>query len=192
MHRNQQETVKEKSIILYSTGEHRPSDCQIRRVVEIRESAPRNSNFPVLLRRDRHRRSACQILGGAWKVDVSKCEPRKSHRHVELVWNSSQRPSGTEAGTCVHCKTKQCVEAEDEHVYSSGSTQTPGEDAESEEVVSSSSSSSSSSTSSSPRPAWQGTTRLQRLQRASRGHRVSATCGASRPPPATSAPWKPD
>ena len=44
----------------------------------------------------------------------------------------------------IHCRTKQCVEAGDELVYSSGSTQTPVEDEESEEDASSSSSSSSS------------------------------------------------
>ena len=44
----------------------------------------------------------------------------------------------------IHCKTKQSVEDGDEPVYSSGSTQTPGEDEEHCEEVSSSSSSFSS------------------------------------------------
>ena len=53
-------------------------------------------------------------------------------------------PAGTEAGTCIHCRTKQCAEDGDEPVYSPGNTQTPVEDEESEEVATSSSSSCSS------------------------------------------------
>ena len=135
---NIQKSSLRKVHALYSNGERRTSDCHIRRLVEIRDSAARNSNFPVLLRLERHQTGACQIPGDAWEVQVSKCGPRKRHLHVGIVWNSSQKASGTEAGTCIHCKNKQRVEDGDGPVYSSGSTQTPGADAQSEEVVSSS------------------------------------------------------
>ena len=61
------------------------------------------------------------------------------------MWKSVPESLRTEAGTCIHCKTKQCAEDGDEPVHSSGSTQTPSEDEEHEEVASCASSSSSSS-----------------------------------------------
>ena len=62
---------------------------------------------------------------GAWKVQVSMSEKRERHLHVWNVWKSSKEASGSEARTCIHCRTRQCVEDGDESMYSSGNTQTP-------------------------------------------------------------------
>ena len=92
--------------------ERRTSDCQIQRVEEIRVViSQKTPNFLVLLRRDRHRTSGCQIPVARRKSRFPSAYSARTTITKKMCGIRPQKASGTEAGTCIHCETKQCVEA---------------------------------------------------------------------------------